>query len=364
MVAQPGTGLIVASRSLSKARELVVELLEEAKNIAPDYEITAESLDHTSDTFEQELEKIAPDIVIHTAGPYQGQSYRVAEACIAIKAHYVDLADGREFVENFTQLDERARVAGVLVVTGASTLPGLSSAVVDHLRDEFQSISSVRISIAPAHQTPRGPGTISAVLSYCGKPFTVLENGVHTTRYGWQDLSLQHYPGLGKRLSAACDVPDLSILATHLPGVRTVTFHAALEARWEQLALWSMAWFSRIGLVSSWSKLVPFFNYFSELLIRLGSDKGGMTMHLSGIDFEGKSKELVWHLTAENNHGPEVPCTPAIIIARKLARGEIETKGAIPCLGLINLEDFDLEVESFEISWQSGLECMHRLSPI
>ena len=83
-------------------------------------------------------------------------------------------------------------------------------------------------------------------------------------------------------------------------------------------------------------------------------------MHLSGIDFEGKSKELVWHLTAENNHGPEVPCTPAIIIARKLVRGEIETMGAIPCLGLISLEDFDLEVESFEISWQSGLECLYK----
>ncbi|MCP4472368.1 MAG: NAD-dependent epimerase/dehydratase family protein [Gammaproteobacteria bacterium] len=349
LLGEPNTNLVVTSRNVSSAQNFANEL----GRIAPDYKITAESLDQSSDSFERDLEKIAPDIVVHTAGPYQGQSYRVAEACIATKCHYIDLADGRDFVEGFSQLDNQAKTADVLVVSGASTLPGLSSAVTDHYRDEFQMISSINISIAPAHQTPRGPGTISAVLSYCGKPFDVLENGIQATRYGWQDLRWQHYPELGKRLSGACDVPDLSILPVYLPDIQTVTFHAALEARWEQIALWSMGWLSRFGLIANWSPLVPLFNYISEKLIRLGSDKGGMHIHLSGIGKDGAPKDVKWFLTARNNHGPEIPCTPAIILARKLAQEEIGVRGALPCLGLISLEDFDHEVESFEISWQA-----------
>lgn len=348
LLGEPNTNLVVTSRSISSARNFANGL----KQITPDYKVTAESLDQSSDSFERDLERISPDIVVHTAGPYQGQSYRVAEACIATKSHYIDLADGRDFVERFSQLDAPAKNADVLVVAGASTLPGLSSAVVDHFRNHFQTIDTINISIAPAHQTPRGLGTISAVLSYCGKPFNVLENGIQITRYGWQDLRWQQYPELGKRLSAACDVPDLSILQDYLPNTQTVTFHAALEARWEQLALWGMGWLARFGLVTNWAKLVPLFNYISEKLIRLGSDKGGMSIHFSGIGKDGAPKVVKWFLTACDNHGPEIPCTPAIILARKLAQDEISTRGALPCLGLISLEDFDHEIESFEISWR------------
>ena len=348
LLGEPNTCLIVTSRTKSKAQEFVAEL----QGISPDYKISAESLDQSSDGFEQDLEKLSPDIVVHTAGPYQGQSYRVAQACIAIQCHYIDLADGREFVEGFKQFDALARNADILAVSGASTLPGLSSAVLEHVRREFESIQSIKISIAPAHQTPRGRGTIAAVLSYCGKPFSVLESGIQVTNHGWQDLKWQNYPSLGKRLSAACDVPDLSVLPDYVPGIQTVTFHAALEARWEQLALWGMSWLSRIRLVSNWSRLVPLFDFFSEKLIRFGSDKGAMHMCFAGTDGDGESKELNWYLQAENNHGPEIPCTPAIILVRKLARGEITTRGAMPCLGLFSIEDFNREIDSLQVAWQ------------
>jgi len=348
LIGEPNTCLVVTSRSLKKAEAFASEL----RKIDSDYLVIAATLDHGTVSFEADLASLSPDIVIHTAGPYQGQSYRVVEACISVNAHYIDLADGREFVEQFSELDNRCKYAGVIAVTGASTLPGLSSAVVNHFSDELQNLRSIRMSIAPAHQTPRGISTVSAVLSYCGKPFSVLKDGSTTIEHGWHDLQWQYYPTLGKRLSAACDVPDLSMLPSYFIGVKTVTFHAAIEARWEQLGLWCMGWLSRIGLVKSWSKLVPFFNFISERTIKLGSDRGGMHIQISGTDDTGVSKEIDWYLTAENNHGPEIPCTPAIILARKLARCEVATTGAMPCLGLFDLDEFDHEVESLSISWR------------
>ena len=349
LVGEPNTRLLVSSRSLARSTGLAAEL----STIDPGYDIMPLAIDQHSSTFEQELQACSPDIVVHTAGPYQGQGYRVARACIAAGSHYIDLADGRDFVCGFPELDAAARGAGVVAVTGASTLPGLSSAVVDHFGSQFQSIDTVTISIAPAHQTPRGAGTIAAVMSYCGQPFQVLEGGAWTTRYGWQDLRWQRYPTLGRRLSAACDVPDLSLLVDYLPGVQCVTFHAALEARWEQLGLWCMGWLARAGLVRDWRRLVPALDRLSETLVKFGGERGGMHIHLAGTGIGGAPRELTWYLVAEHNHGPEIPCTPALVLARKLARDEMATTGAYPCLGLVTLGEFDEEVASLEIRWHT-----------
>ena len=42
---------------------------------------------------------------------------------------------------------------------------------------------------------------------------------------------------------------------------------------------------------------------------------------------------------ADNNHGPQVPCFPAIALARKLLRGEVDARGAMPCMGLLTVEE-------------------------
>ena len=275
----------------------------------------------------------------------------MAEACLACGSHYVDLADGRHFVEHFEELNEQATRRGVLLVSGASTLPGLSSVVVEDLSQRFERIEEIEISIAPAHQTPRGIGTVSAVLSYCGKPFPVLENESWRTRYGWQDLRVFRHPALGWRLSGACDVPDLGLLPRRLGEIRAVTFHAALEAKWEQIALWIMAWFVRMRLIDNWSRHARFFQRMSEHTMSLGSDRGGMYIRLRGARLGGGKLTATWFLTANKNHGPEVPCAPALIIARQLASGQLTARGAVPCLGMFKLSDFDREMSEFDVEW-------------
>lgn len=348
IASEPGTRLIVTSRSVEAAQAFAESLNDrDASN-----DVIAAGLDQDSDDFGHALASLEPNIVVHTAGPYQGQNYRVANACIECGSHYVDLADGREFVRDFSALNERAVANDVLLVSGASTLPGLSSVVVAGSLDMFGSIRSIEISIAPAHQTPRGSGTVAAVLSYCGKPFDALIQNSWRRLYGWQGLKSIRYRDLGLRLAAACDVPDLDLFPEHLEGLETVTFHAALEAKWEQLALWVMAATVRMGIVKDWSKHAEKFKRLSEQLISLGSDRGGMQIRLGGTDSAGQSRIVDWVLTAGQNHGPEIPCTPALIIARKLASGDLPQRGAIACWNLFTLEDFDREVADLDIQWR------------
>jgi short subunit dehydrogenase-like uncharacterized protein len=347
IVGEPNTELVVTSRSQAKAQAIVDEL--QASNSAA--VINAAALDQSLEDFETDLLALRPDIVIHTAGPYQGQDYRVAKACIQAGSHYIDLADGRDFVQRFDSLHTEAKENDLLLVSGSSTLPGLSSVVVDSLRREFQTIQKIEISIAPAHQTPRGASTIAAVLSYCGMPFQVLVDGDWVTKHGWQDLRRHRYPDFGLRLSGACDVPDLGLLPGYVAGVNTVTFHAALEATWEQIALWKMGWVTRAGIVKKWDRFVPMFQKISDRLIGLGSDVGGMHIRMSGTSIDREPKSVTWNLVARQNHGPEIPCSPALILAKKLAADRIATRGALPCLGMFSMSDFENELVDFDVVW-------------
>lgn len=308
-------------------------------------------IDH-SDSFElrDQLRRLRPGIVIHTAGPFQALDYGVAEICCDIGSHYIDLADGRRFVADFGRLDERAKQKGVLLVSGASTLPGLSSAVVDLLRNGMKRIETIDMSIVPSGQSARGKATIAAVLSYCGKPVRVLERGVWTRRFGWLDARRVQYSGLVRRV-AVCDVPDLELFPGRYAGVETVTFRAGPELLHEHIALKCMAWMTRLGLVRDWARYATAFDRLGRRSRRFGSDVGCMQVNVSGFAHDGSRIERRWDLIARSNHGPEIPCIPAIALAKKLIEDRIETRGAMPCLGLIGIEDFAQEALGFDIDW-------------
>jgi saccharopine dehydrogenase-like NADP-dependent oxidoreductase len=288
-------------------------------------------------------------LVIHTAGPFQQQGYAVAEAAIAAGADYIDLADGTTFVMGFTVLDGRARARGVTAVTGASTLPAVSSAVVSALLAEGEQPESIHIVIAPGQRTPRGVATMAAVLSYCGQPLHVRIGGRASRTHGWQRLRSGTYWQLGRRWSADCDVPDLQLWPQAFPGLRTVTFQAALELRVAHVALWMAAALVRIGIVRNWAPQAARLSRTSRWLDRFGTDEGGMQVRLAARGREGTLRKHCWDLVAHRGHGPEIPCIPAIILARRWAAGRRDAPGARSAMNAITLVEFDDAVRHLAI---------------
>lgn len=314
------------------------------------------ALDYTAADLAARLRALQTDAVIHTCGPFQGQNFHVARACIEAGAHYVDLADGRAFVAGIAELDAAARERNVLITSGASTLPALSSAVIDAHRSHFSRLDTIDISIAPGQQTPRGVATLQAVLSYCGKPFDVWEGGQWRRAYGWQDVRRFHYPALGGRWLARCDVPDLALFPQRYAGVRRVRFDAALELAAAQGAFWLLAAAVRVGLIRDASRHARFIQHWGRRFDGWGSDSGGMHVGLSGVDAGGRATRVDWQLTARRGHGPEIPCLPAIVVARKLAAATLPQRGALPCMGLMTLAEFADAVSAaqLDIAWQTA----------
>ncbi len=307
------------------------------------------ALDLDAADFAAELGRLQPAVVIHCAGPFQGQDYRVVRAALACGAHYVDLADGRDFVAQFAAHNHAAAMASARVaLSGASTLPALSSAVVDQLAQGLAQVEEIEIVIAPGQRAPRGRATIAAVLSYAGRGFRCLLDGHWHTLYGWQSMRRMRFP-FGSRLTAVCDVPDLSLLVGRYPGVRTVVFRAALEVPLLHYGLWCFAGLRRIGVALPTARWAGALNRIVGWLDRFGSDRGGMTVSVSGRDPSGNRRRASWQLVAQSNHGPEIPCMASVLITRKLAAGDAIPQGARACMGVLTLSDFESEFSRWDI---------------
>jgi hypothetical protein len=83
--------------------------------------------------------------------------------------------------------------------------------------------------------------------------------------------------------------------------------------------------------------------WFASASQRLGTQLGGMAVRAEGVDAGGQRVTRGWHLTADHNHGPEIPCMAAIVLARQLAHGGALPAGAHTALGLLPLGAFEPE---------------------
>ena len=339
---QDNVTLIIAGRSLNKAQNLAEEIGAEASDI------------DIHSNLKKRLDEIKPDIVIHTSGPFQSQSYDVANACINVGAHYIDLADAREFVSEISCLQQKAEKADTLVVSGASSVPCFTSALIEHYKSEFKTLETIDYGITTAQKTTRGLATTAAILSYTGKPFKTLINGEKKDVYGWQGLHARNYSGLGWRLLGNCNVPDLELFPKLYPELQSVRFYAGLELPFIHVTLWALSWLVRMGLVTSLISIAPQLLKLSFLFDWLGSANSGFHMELTGKTETGKNKTIQFELIARNGDGPFIPCMPAIILAKGLASDEIDKRGATPCVGMITKKEYLDALDELDISWKES----------
>jgi NAD(P)-dependent dehydrogenase (short-subunit alcohol dehydrogenase family) len=296
------------------------------------------------------LDRTSPDIVIHTTGPFQRQDHRVARACIAHGCHYLDLADARDFVVAIGELDAAARERGVIVVSGASSVPCLTAAVIDRYRPSFTRLDTIDYGISTAQQTNRGLATTSSVLSYVGKPLLRLRDSRMQRVFGWQDTHAVHYPELGLRLFGNCDVPDLDLFPRRYPEVRSIRFAAGHELKILHAGTWMLSWLVRLGFVRSLDAHAERLLRVAFLFDRFGSSRSGFHMFLAGEGLDGRPRRVRFFIIARSGHGPFIPCLPSILLAGKLARGEVPVRGAMPCLDLIGLDEYLGALEGLDIA--------------
>jgi hypothetical protein len=289
------------------------------------------------------LARLEPDLVIDAAGPFQHSHFEVPLACIAANVPYLDLADAREFVTGISALNVIAGEVRVPIVSGASSAPGLTGAVVRKLAEGMERVTSVDIALSAANRATGGHSVVAAILSYIGQRVPIWRAGRWSHAYGWQEMRREDFvfadgTGLRGRLVALADLPDCELLPSLLPGRPAVAFRAGTEFGFQMRALWLASWAVRWGWVKSLGNSARWLLPLYRLTCRWGGERSAMNVTLAGT-VGGRRLERCWTIVAEQGEGVEVPTLTAELLAGDILAGRLPA-GARNAASLMSLDRY------------------------
>lgn len=294
------------------------------------------------------------DLVIDAAGPFQHSGTRLVEAAIEAGVDYLDLADGRDWVVNFAdRFDVKARQANVRLVTGASSIPALSHAVLDRMVDGWRQVDDIWIGIFPGNRAPRGLSVVEAILSYAGKRVRVFRDGQWIEDWGWGGLRSVDAGAAGRRWASICDTPEQDLLVTRYRPTRSAQFFAGMELSVLHLGLWGLTLPVRRGWIPSLRPWAKSMLRIAQWLLPFGSDRGAMLVRANGLDALGAPARSNWLLSADANRGPYVPVLAGVAMARRWRDGRKPEAGAQVCSGILTIEELEADFTALGIEQRS-----------
>ncbi len=290
------------------------------------------------------------ELVIDAAGPFQQSGTRLVDAAIEAGVDYLDLADGREWVVGFAdRFDGAAREAGVRLVSGASSIPALSHAVLDQMVAGWTRIDEIRIGIFPGNRAPRGLSVVEAILSYAGKPVRVFRDGAWREDFGWGQIHRVDAGPAGPRWASVCDTPEQELLVERYRPTRGAKFFAGMELSLLHLGLWLLTLPVRVGWTRSLRPWARPLLRVAQWLLPFGTDRGAMLVEASGCDAAASTVQSRWLLNANANRGPYVPVLAAIALVRRWRDGRRPDVGAYACSGMLSLQEFEADFAALGI---------------
>ena len=336
----PRIDILVAGRSPAKAADFCHSVRGPAR-LTPVY------FDRDGDV-DALLARSGPDIVVDASGPWQAygtRPYRIPRAALSQGVHYMDIADGRAFVQGIAELDEEARQRRVVVLSGASTCPALTGAVYRRLTMGLVRAHSIAGGIAPSPFAPMGRSVLEAIAGYAGKPLAVWRDEQPATEpalVSARDFTIAP-PGvlpLPRMRFLLVDVPDLDLLRDSWVPVGTAWFGVSTRPAMFLRLLRLTARGVSVGIFRSLTWLVSVMQFVTNRLNR-GEDRGGMYVRVVGENAQGRVEDRSWHLVADGDAGPHVPVLAPVIVIRRMLDGRLPAAGARPASAEFGLDDFE-----------------------
>ena len=332
--------LFIAGRSMQKAKKFCEGLPSGAEKVPLFFDRNAD--------VETQIREIHPDIVVDAMGPFQvyGEDpYRVVKACIASGVDYMDLADGSDFVKGINQFDQEAKARHLYVLTGVSSFPVLTAAVVRKLSHDMTCVNRIKAGIAPSPYAGVGLNVIRAITSYAGKPLFLIRNGKPATGYALTETMRYTIcpPGclpLNNTLFSLVDVPDLKVLPELWPELDSIWLGAGPVPEVLHRMLIGLSWLVRFRILPS---LLPFASLFHFVIniVRWGEHRGGMFVSVEGTKQGGERVERSWHLLAESGDGPFIPSMAVQALILQALAGKKPPAGARPATRDLEVSDYD-----------------------
>lgn len=306
---------------------------------------------------------LAPDILVDAAGPFQSYAtkaqHKAVEAAIANKAHYLDFSDDAAFTAGITAFDDAAKAAGVTCISGVSTVPAISAAIVADLSKDLEDIAIIESAVLPGNRAPRGKAVMAAILKQVGAPMQLWRGNAWHSASGWSgEKRYMLAPGI-TRAAAFIGAPDLALLPGHF-SARSVLFRAGLELRLFQQSLRILGWLRSKGLLPALDRFSYLLHKAATLFESAGTDVGGMVVSVGGRTAAGQPKRATWRLLASAGDGPIIPALPAHTLVDSWSKAP-PTPGARTCLTDVSREAIEAQLQTIETDITTDIASAPRL---
>jgi len=332
--------LLIAGRSTQKAKKFCDGLPSGAQKMPVLFDRNV--------NVEAQIREIKPNLVVDAMGPFQSygeEPYRIVKACIANGVNYMDLADGSDFVKEISQFDREAKAKNIFVLSGVSSFPVLTAAVVRKLSHEMKQVKRIKGGIAPSPYAGVGLNVIRAIASYAGKRIPLIRNGKPATGCALTETMRYticppgHLP-LNNTLFSLVDVPDLKVLPELWHGLDAIWLGAGPVPEILHRMLIGLAWLVRLKILPT---LVPFASLFHFVIniLRWGEHRGGMFVSVEGTSQGGERIERSWHLLAEGGDGPFIPSMAIAAIILHALSGKRPSAGARAATQELEVADYE-----------------------
>ncbi|MDP2123817.1 MAG: DUF4166 domain-containing protein [Parvibaculum sp.] len=335
LLVRDGHDVVIAGRNPRKVRALAEKL-----------GCTALTLDFHADP--AALFGVSPDVVVDAAGPYQAYGrdpYVIPRLCLAHHADYLDLSDDADFAAGLAVLDEQARGSGRRLLSGVSSVPGISSVVAADLCAGMDEILLIDTAILPGNRAPRGRSVISSIIGQLGTTSRVWRGGLWRDQPCWGDARRIHLAADLRRTAYFIKVPDIHLFPAFF-GARSVMFRAGMELGILNTAMRCMGVVRRRWMFDVTPQWAELFRRLANLLLAFGTDRGGMRVAVVGRKGNAAIRRE-WRLIAEAGDGPYIPTVAARALIRRL---EHVPYGARPCLAESTLREIEEAMSDLAVS--------------
>jgi len=209
------TNIILADRNIDITQRLAQEIGGEATQI-----------DVTDRPALKDLIKQA-SVVLNAAGPFFRYGTEVIHSAIESRIPYADVSDEEEpILELFStsDIDQIAKEAGVPVVVGLGTSPGLTNILTRHGAQEFDTVDSVQIALVTGPWT-RGTAVWAHHLHAHSGDTTIYRNGDWIQVPAMSEEEVITFPwSPGRGQVHIVSHPEPLTLPRFFPGIQEVVF--------------------------------------------------------------------------------------------------------------------------------------------
>jgi len=321
------------------------------------------------DSMVKTIKVVKPDVVASTVGPFYLNAGKVYKGCIDAKVNCVDICDDIEGAKEALALHDKAKMAGVTIITGLGDSPGLTNIVVKYCAGRMESVEDVNIFwVAPFSNI--------GVAQY--------EHAIYCFMYPHQYISGKLIPMSGRvKVEFPSPIGEIELLYSDHPEPYTIpryikevknvrcaggTWPPLPKELIDSLPVLEPVLMQPLGIRGM--KIMPM-EFFAHMLVRLvdywkkGWESKGIDCSIGGTIIEvkgrkdGKATKLVFSAIGR---GMSATARTLSTVAKMVARGDIKVKGVYAPEGCIEPESFMKELSggflTFKISPEKNYYCV------